>query len=199
MQYAEHISSIFKFFGLSSYDFFFSSWSFFKLMTLITYNFLHGSILHLLANLWVLYVIGGVVERQIGSFRYILLFLWGGIFAGLVVSLFNLSNQGIFIGASASVSAVLGVFLVSNVSARLFVMVPILIIPYFLEVRSYIFVGVWLLIQFLFGLIKSFNSGFFMPDTEYWSHVAGFSAGLLFCSNFIYSHIHSRGKKTSPV
>lgn len=180
MYYADNIPALFNLFGLNTVKppVFNTTTGAMQLFTYLTYMFFHGNLLHLLPNMWILYVVGKVVERQLGSIKYALLYLSGGVFSGVVVTSLKISSCGIYIGASAAISAVIGAFVVFNYRAKLFVLFPVLILPIFLEVPSVVFVIFWCVIQMVFGIAKSMATQLVPTSTEYWSHVAGFLIGL---------------------
>jgi membrane associated rhomboid family serine protease len=183
MFFSDNIVSIFGHFGINSnfsniFDLkVFSLW----FLTIFTYMFFHGDFLHLLSNMWTIYVIGKVVEHQLGSYKYLFLYLAGGALSGIIVPFCMLSSSGIYIGASAAISSVLGVFIVTNFRSKMFILFPVIILPLFIEIPSVVFVIFWAGLQLLLGIAKSANSQMVPTNTEYWSHIAGFLIGVLFC------------------
>lgn len=111
----------------------------------LTYNFLHGDLLHLLGNMLFLWVFGRAVEDKLGRIGFLLFYLGGGVFAGLVQATFSHAPA---IGASGAISAVTGAFLVMFPRTRIKIIWFLIIISYML-VPAWFFIGlqiVWNLI-----------------------------------------------------
>jgi membrane associated rhomboid family serine protease len=98
--------------------------------TYITYQFLHGDIWHFAGNMLVLYVFGPNVEDRFGRIGFLLFYLAGGIIAGVV---HMLVDNAPVIGASGSIAAVTGAYLILFPKTRIkavlffFVIMPIMI------------------------------------------------------------------------
>lgn len=139
--------------------------------------FLHGGWLHLILNMWTLWLFGPTVEDRLGIPRYLLFYLACGILASVAHTLFNPGSLVPALGASGAISGVLGCFIRLFPLARLIVVVPILFFPLFFEVPAIVFAGLWLLMQVLQGTAE-----LFMPSSSgciaWWAHVGGFVAGV---------------------
>jgi membrane associated rhomboid family serine protease len=144
----------------------------------LTSMFLHGGWLHLIANVWTLWLFGPAVEDRLGSLRYITLYLAGGVVASLVHVAANPMSTVPTVGASGAISAVLGCFLLLFPFAQLVLLVPVLFLPLFFDVPAVIYIGLWFLIQLIQGAVTSL-----LPVGEaliaWWAHVGGFVAGLV--------------------
>ena len=145
-----------------------------QLAPVVTHMFVHGSWLHLLGNLWFLHVFGDNVEGRIGHRRYLLFFVAMGIAgaAGQVVSAW--SSPVPMVGASGAVSGVLGAYLLFFPRARVWVAVPLVVVPWTFEARAWLFLGGWGALQVVRGLISTDLGG----GVAWWAHVAGFGAGF---------------------
>ncbi|KUK49854.1 MAG: Rhomboid family protein [Parcubacteria bacterium 33_209] len=133
------------------------------LFTLITSLFLHGSFLHLLINMWFLWVFGINIEMRLGTFRFLLFYLLCGV-AGSI--LFTLSTDAIVIGASSSIAGLLGGYLVLFPRNKIKALLP----PVYLPAVIYIFI--WFLLQI-------FSVSQMEISTAYLAHVGGFIAGII--------------------
>jgi membrane associated rhomboid family serine protease len=140
------------------------------IVTLVTYPFLHGSLLHLGGNMLYLWIFGDNVEDSMGHGRFLLFYLLGGVLAGLAQSLVSPLSDVPTIGASGAVAAVLGAYLLLHPRAR--ILVPILYIPLYLP--AYLLLLVW----FAFNLLPAL-SGDGGDNIAWWAHIGGFLAGLL--------------------
>lgn len=132
---------------------------------------------HLILNMWTLWLFGPTVEDRLGIPRYLLFYLACGIVASVAHTLFNPTSLVSALGASGAISGVLGCFIRLFPLARLIVVVPILFLPLFFEVPAIVFAGLWLLMQVLQGTAE-----LFIPSTgggiAWWAHIGGFVAGV---------------------
>lgn len=139
-------------------------------LTLVSYQFLHGSWMHLLGNLLFLFVFGDNVEDAMGHLRFLGFYLLCGVAAALVHLLAFPGSPVPVVGASGAISGVLGAYLLLYPRAR--ILVPIIVIPLFLPA--------WLLLIFWLGFQLLGAAG--GPEAEgiaWWAHIGGFLAGLL--------------------
>ncbi len=147
-------------------------------LTLVTNTFMHGGWLHLIINMWTLWLFGVPVEDRLGSWRFLLLYLVCGA-AGSVTHL--VSNLGSFIpavGASGAIAGLLGAFVWMFPRDRVAVVVPIIIIPLIFHVPVLIFAIVWFALQIVPGLLQLAESGR-SAGIAWWAHIGGFVAGLV--------------------
>ena len=106
-------------------------------ITLLTSLFLHGSFLHLLGNMWFLWIFGNNIEDSVGSFKFLIFYLLGGVAASFLQIAFSASSTVPVIGASGAISAVLGAYILKFPRARiktllfLFIFVTLINVPAF--------------------------------------------------------------------
>jgi membrane associated rhomboid family serine protease len=143
--------------------------------------FLHGGWLHLILNMWTLWVFGPTVEDRFGAGRYLLMYLGLGIFASVAHTVFNAGSTVPALGASGAIAGILGCYIRLFPWARLVVVIPILFLPLFFEVPAIVFAGLWFVMQVLQGTIE-----LLMPSAgggvAWWAHVGGFVAGVILAS-----------------
>ena len=101
-----------------------------------TMMFLHGGWLHLILNMWALWVFGGPVEDRLGPARYLLLYLACGVIAALTHYQFNATSPVPALGASGAIAGVIGCYVRLLPFSRVIVVVPILFFPFFLRCPS---------------------------------------------------------------
>src|SRR6476661_10162372 len=89
-----------------------------KALPLFSSMFLHGGWLHLIGNMWVLWIFGDNVEDYLGHFKYILFYLVGGLAAALFHALLNWGSRIPSVGASGAIAAVMGAYLILYPRAR---------------------------------------------------------------------------------
>lgn len=147
--------------------------------------FLHGSILHLVGNMWFLYIFGDNVEDCMGHGRYLVFYLLCGVAAVALQALVSPQSKVPMIGASGAISGVLGGYLLTFPRARILTLLPIFILFYLVEIPAYIFLILWFVLQFLQGTVHVLAVGSLVKGgVAWWAHVGGFGAGALLISFF---------------
>jgi membrane associated rhomboid family serine protease len=141
---------------------------------LLAAMFLHANLFHLVSNLWFLWVFGDNVEDRLGHGRYLLFYLACGVASFLVYGLSTPGSRIPALGASGAISGVLGAYLYYFARVRILTLVPIIIIPWLVEVPAFVFLGLWFLIQFFYGTASPAAGG-----VAWWAHIGGFIAGFL--------------------
>lgn len=147
---------------------------------LVTAMFLHANLLHLVSNMWFLWVFGDNVEDRLGHWRYLLFYLLCGVASFLVYGISDPASGVPALGASGAISGVLGGYLLLFSRARILTLVPIVIIPWLLEVPAFVFLGVWFLLQFFYGMASQ-AGGVAQGGVAWWAHIGGFVAGFGLC------------------
>lgn len=150
----------------------------------VTYMFLHGGWLHYLLNMWVLWIFADNVEEALGSLRFILYYLACGLAAASAHVLFNWNATMPVIGASGAIAGVMGGYFRLFPKARVVTLIPIIIIPWIVELPAVVFLGIWFLVQILSGLAGAVSQGEAQP-VAFWAHVGGFAAGLALVRVFL--------------
>lgn len=142
-----------------------------------TMMFLHGGWLHLIFNIWMLWLFGPTIEDRLGHGAYLAFYVVCGIAAAITHAVFNATSLVPALGASGAIAGVLGCYVRLFPLARVVVLVPIIFIPLFFEVPALVFVGIWAILQMLQGaaeLLMPSNGG----GVAWWAHIGGFLAGL---------------------
>jgi membrane associated rhomboid family serine protease len=143
--------------------------------------FLHAGWLHLIGNLWFLYVFGDNVEDILGPDRYLVFYLACGVGANLIYLMFAPLSTVPLIGASGAIAGVMGAYFYLFPGARVLTLFLIVFIPIFLELPAYFFLGLWFLLQFLYGTFSlGAGLGTGTGGVAWWAHVGGFLVGILF-------------------
>ena len=151
-----------------------------QLFPFLTSMFLHGGFLHIIGNMWFLYVFGDNIEDRIGSIRYFIFYLLCGIAAGLIHLFTNYDSKIPTIGASGAIAGVMGAYMLLYPRAKVLTLIPIFFFFQFVELPAFIFLGYWFLIQILSaGLTRSDAGGI-----AWWAHIGGFAAGLILVKVF---------------
>jgi membrane associated rhomboid family serine protease len=149
-------------------------------LTFITSMFLHGGWMHLIGNMWYLWIFGDNIEDRLGHFRFLLFYLLCGIGAGIVHTILNANSVIPSVGASGAIAGVLGAYMVSFPHAKVLTILPILFFIQIIEIPALIVLGFWFLMQFFYGtaslaVATASNTG----GVAWWAHVGGFLIGLI--------------------
>ncbi len=141
-----------------------------------TSMFIHGGWLHIIGNMWFLFIFGDNVEDRLGHRRYFLFYLLSGLAAAALQVFLSAGSSVPTIGASGAISGVLGAYLVMFPRARIVTLLPIFFFFDIIDISAILFIGFWFMIQFFSG-IQSLG-----VDTTggiaWWAHVGGFVAGI---------------------
>ena len=145
-------------------------------VTIFTSMFLHGGWLHILSNMWVLYIFGDNVEDRMGGARYLIFYLLCGVAAALLEAFILPASTAPMIGASGAIAGVLGAFLILYPGARVASLVPILFIFTIVEIPAMVFLLFWLVLQLFSGWLAL--QGTAASGIAWWAHVGGFVFGM---------------------
>ena len=145
-------------------------------ITIFSAMFLHGGWLHILSNMWVLYIFGDNVEARMGSMRYLIFYLLSGVAAALLQAYLLPASQVPMIGASGAIAGVLGAYLILSPGARIASLVPIFFIFTIIEIPAFIFLLFWFVSQLFSGLFTI--QGGSASGVAWWAHVGGFLFGV---------------------
>ncbi len=155
--------------------------------------FLHGGWLHLIGNMWTLYIFGDNVEDTLGHGKYLTLYLVCGAAACFAQLLSNPHSPMPMVGASGAIAGVMGAYFCLYPSARILTLIPILFFV-IIEIPAYVFLGIWFLLQFFFGTFSILGALGAKAEAgvAFWAHVGGFLTGYLLL------HILAPGRSRSP-
>lgn len=145
-------------------------------LTVLTHLFLHGGVLHLLGNVWFLWIFGGNVEGRLGSIRYLLFYALAGLAAAAAQVAVGPLSTVPMIGASGAISGVLGAYLVLFPKAFVWTLVP-WIVP-ILPVPAVVFLVAWFLMQAYQGVGSLLSGASAGGGVAWWAHAGGFAAGV---------------------
>jgi len=151
-------------------------------LPLLTSMFLHASWLHLIGNMWVLWIFGDNIEDYLGHFGYLIFYLVSGLSASVLHIALNPSSTIPSVGASGAIAGVMGAYFLLFPSARVLTLVPLIIFFTFIWLPAWIVLGYWFVLQFLSGAATSIaystrtGGG---GGIAFWAHVGGFVAGII--------------------
>jgi membrane associated rhomboid family serine protease len=153
--------------------------AYFAAPTLITSMFLHGSWMHIIGNMWYLWIFGDNVEDRLGHGRFIVFYLLCGIAAALGQVFMDPTSTLPTIGASGAIAGVMGAYFVLYPHSRVLTLVPWIIIWEVIELPAFVLLGFWFLMQlFSAGTIAVTASSHGSGGVAFAAHVAGFLVGV---------------------
>ncbi|OHB70871.1 MAG: hypothetical protein A2V70_17740 [Planctomycetes bacterium RBG_13_63_9] len=143
------------------------------LLSLVTCMFLHGGWLHLIGNMWFLWIFGNNVEDRLGMVVYLVLYLAGGLLASGCHWATHMESIAPVIGASGAVAAVLGAYAITWPWARVHTVVVLIVFITIVDLPALLVLGMWFVIQLLEGTKEGVAQG-----VAWWAHIGGFLAGV---------------------
>jgi membrane associated rhomboid family serine protease len=147
----------------------------------LTSMFMHGGWLHLIGNMWFLWVFGNNVEDSMGRVRYLVFYLLCGLAAAATQTLLNPASPIPMVGASGAISGVMGAYVLLYPRVRVHMLVILVIFITRIQVPAYVMLGYWFLLQLLGGAAAlGQESG----GVAFGAHVGGFVAGALLVGLF---------------
>jgi membrane associated rhomboid family serine protease len=139
--------------------------------------FLHGGFLHILFNMWYLWIFGDNVEDRMGKGWFIVFYLAAGVAGDLAHALSDPTSAVPTIGASGAISGVLGAYVVFYPWANVYTAVVFFYFLRVVAIPALLVIGAWFALQFLSGSI-TWLSGV-STGTAYWAHIGGFIFGFV--------------------
>jgi membrane associated rhomboid family serine protease len=150
------------------------------LVPILTSMFLHASWLHLIGNMWVLWIFGDNIEDYLGHFKYLVFYILSGIAASLAHIALNSHSRIPSVGASGAIAGVMGAYFVLYPRAKVLTLVPLIVFFTFWWLPAWIVLGYWILIQFVSGAATAIAySNQTAGGIAFWAHVGGFVAGIV--------------------
>jgi membrane associated rhomboid family serine protease len=143
------------------------------LVSMITASFLHGGWLHIIGNMWFLWLAGAVLEDTWGRIIYPAFYLIAGVLAFLVHGMVNVGSFTPTIGASGAIAGLMGAFLVRFPTTKIEMGYLFFYRFYRFKMAAYWLLPLWLLIEILYGS-TGLSSG-----VAHWAHIGGFAFGAL--------------------
>ncbi len=142
------------------------------LIPIVTSIFLHGGWMHLIGNMWFLWIFGDNVEDELGHGFYLFFYLCCGIFATTAHYLADIGSMIPLVGASGAIAGVMGAYMVRFPKAQVTVLLPIIVFWTVVRWPAYLMLLVWFGIQFFNGWANS-DGG-----VAWWTHIGGFVVGI---------------------
>jgi len=147
------------------------------MLSLLTCMFLHGGWMHIIGNMWFLWIFGDNVEDRLGPVLYVVLYVVGGLLASACHWLHSPASTMPVIGASGAISAVLGAYAITWPWARVHTLVFLFVFVTIIDLPALLFLGIWFLGQLL-PATQELHGGV-AGGVAWWAHIGGFAAGLI--------------------
>jgi len=148
-----------------------------SVITVFTSMFMHGGLMHIIFNMWFLWIFGDNIESVLGHKRYVLFYLICGVGAALAQIQINTGSQIPMVGASGAIAGVLGAYLIRFPRATVHVLVILIIFITFIRVTALVVIGIWFLSNLTAGLgtLGIEETG----GTAWFAHLGGFVSGVV--------------------
>ncbi len=160
---------------------------------IFTSMFLHGSWMHLLGNMWFLWLFGNNVEDSMGRLRFIVFYLACGLAAAAGQIVTSPDSVVPMVGASGAISGVMGAYLILFPRVRVYTLVFLGFFFTSIAIPAWVMLGYWFFIQLASGVLTAGND---VGGVAFWAHVGGFLAGVALIKLFIrddYLEAHRSG------
>jgi membrane associated rhomboid family serine protease len=141
--------------------------------------FLHGGWMHLIGNMWFLWIYGDNVEDVLGHVKYLGFYLACGVAAGLVHLLFNAGSRLPTVGASGAIAGVMGAYLIKFPHSKILTLVPIFIFFTTFELPATWILVYWFVLQLFSGFGEIGYSHLSQGGTAWFAHIGGFLTGIV--------------------
>jgi membrane associated rhomboid family serine protease len=151
----------------------------FHATTLITSMFLHGGWMHVLGNMWYLWIFGDNVEDRLGHGRFIVFYLLCGIIAALGQIAIDPGSTLPTIGASGAIAGVMGAYFVLYPRSRVLTLIPLIIFWEIIELPAIVLLGFWFVIQLFSAGTIAVTASTGGGGVAFAAHVAGFVVGMI--------------------
>jgi membrane associated rhomboid family serine protease len=151
----------------------------FQISDVFTSMFLHGGWLHLIGNMWFLWIYGDNIEDTLGHGKYLLFYLLCGVAAAMAQVAVSLDSRVPNIGASGAIAGVMGAYLVKFPHSRITTLVFVFVFVTTVEVPALIILAFWFVIQFFSGVGSIGEYHLSRGGVAWFAHIGGFVAGML--------------------
>jgi len=141
--------------------------------TVLTSMFMHGGWLHIIGNMWFLWVFGNNIEDSMGHARFVVFYLLCGVVAAGTQLLADPQSRVPMVGASGAISGVLGAYMLIYPRVRVHTLVTLGFFVTSVALPAYVMLGYWFVLQLLLGTVSRTTGGIAV-----WAHVGGFLAGV---------------------
>ena len=143
--------------------------------TLVSSQFLHAGLWHLVGNMWFLWLFGNNLEDVLGRWSFLGFYLVCGVVAALVQAGVTPSSDIPLLGASGAIAGVMGGYIVRFPQAQIYTLVILVLFTTLMRIPAVVYLGLWI----VFETLRAAATQPGMPGVAYLAHVAGFVAGVV--------------------
>jgi len=151
----------------------------FQFSRVLTSMFLHGGWMHVLGNMWFLWIFGDNIEDILGHGKFLLFYLACGVAAGLAQAAISLGSNVPMVGASGAIAGVMGAYMVKFPQSRILSLIFIVVFFTTVELPAWIYLIYWFGLQFLSGVGSLGTSQASQGGVAFFAHIGGFVAGIV--------------------
>ncbi|HLI82937.1 MAG TPA: rhomboid family intramembrane serine protease [Bryobacteraceae bacterium] len=150
----------------------------FRFANVITSMFLHGGWMHVLGNMWFLWVFGDNIEDILGHAKYLAFYLLCGISAAFTQVFFDPFSRVPMVGASGAIAGVMGAYMVKFPQSRIRTLVFIVVFITMADIPAWVMLVYWFFLQFVGGFESLSTQQMMQGGTAFFAHVGGFLSGI---------------------
>jgi membrane associated rhomboid family serine protease len=150
---------------------------------LLTSMFLHGSWMHLLGNMWFLWLFGNNIEDSMTRTRFLAFYVLSGIAAALAQVFASPASIVPMVGASGAISGVMGAYLVLFPRVRVFTVIPLGFFFHTVALPAWAMLIYWAFLQVAGGVTSVYSEE--GGGVAFWAHLGGFIAGVVLVKLFV--------------
>ncbi len=179
------INQLIDVFGMVPFKYFYltrNEWSNFidRFYPFFTSMFLHGGWMHMIGNMWFLWIFGDNVEDAFGRKKFLFFYVLCGLIGGFAHAYMNTESTMPTVGASGAIAGVMGAYLLLFPQSRVLMLIPFFYFFQFVEIRSYYFLGLWFIIQIVAGTVDLATRTHAIGGIAWWAHIGGYLVGIGF-------------------
>lgn len=163
----------------------------------VTSMFLHGGWLHVIGNMWFLWIYGDNVEDVLGHGRFVVFYLLCGVAAAMVHVFFNTGSRVPTVGASGAIAGVMGAYLIKFPHARIVTLVPIFLFFTTIEIPAVLMLVYWFFLQIFGGIGNIGYSQVSEGGVAWFAHIGGFLVGMVLITLMSTRQRYSRRRDLS--
>lgn len=150
-----------------------------SLKPFITSQFLHGGFIHIISNMWFLWIFGDNVEERLGSFFFPIFYLLAGAIGGLTQYIFIPDSSIPMLGASGAIAGVLGAYLAFFPNHRIKTLMPLFGFFSIINIPAYIVLFFWFFTQLFSGSASIITATASLGGVAFFAHIGGFITGWI--------------------
>lgn len=150
-----------------------------SLKSFITSQFLHGGFIHILSNMWFLWIFGDNVEERLGFFFFPIIYLISGVIGGLAQYIFVPNSNVPMLGASGAIAGVLGAYMAFFPHHKIKTLIPFFGFLTIVNLPAYLVLLIWFITQLFSGSASIVTATASFGGVAFFAHIGGFATGWI--------------------